>query len=252
MLLEKAWAKVCGNYENSIQGLCSEALRLLTGAPVERIEHLDIQEVWGKIFKAYNYGYTICCLAEKETKPKVKLDDLDLFSPYAYSVVAAYEYDVEYGTARLLKIKNSGSQKWLGMFSDTSKVWKDELKEKTGVKPGDDSTILISIEDYLCYFRTTLVCMNYSEFNSKSIKGKHAFGESSLINISVKSYGTISFTVFQFNQKYVGRNESKEPSFIRFVLGKKRKGHELIYNKFPIKYIEGKTGYSEYTTITDY
>ena len=34
MLLEKAWAKINGNYENSIKGFVSEAFRALTGAPV--------------------------------------------------------------------------------------------------------------------------------------------------------------------------------------------------------------------------
>lgn len=66
MLVEKAWAKISGNYENSIKGLCCESFRALTGAPVEYIDHSRIIEVWEKLNQAFNQGYVICALAEKE------------------------------------------------------------------------------------------------------------------------------------------------------------------------------------------
>jgi len=37
ILLEKAWAKACGNYANTIGGLEYEALKALTGAPCKII-----------------------------------------------------------------------------------------------------------------------------------------------------------------------------------------------------------------------
>ena len=39
LLLEKAWAKVNGNYENTIKGFVSEAFRALTGTPVVFYKH---------------------------------------------------------------------------------------------------------------------------------------------------------------------------------------------------------------------
>jgi len=38
-LLEKAWAKVNGSYDNTITGLPSDALKCLTGAPVDFYSH---------------------------------------------------------------------------------------------------------------------------------------------------------------------------------------------------------------------
>jgi hypothetical protein len=57
MLLEKAWAKVSGNYENSIKGLCCESFRALTGAPVEYLDHSYIPKVWASISDAASHGY---------------------------------------------------------------------------------------------------------------------------------------------------------------------------------------------------
>ena len=41
-LLEKAWAKACGSYAQTIGGITSESLRALTGAPTYNINHSEI------------------------------------------------------------------------------------------------------------------------------------------------------------------------------------------------------------------
>jgi len=250
MLLEKAWAKVCGSYENSIMGLCCESFRALTGAPVEYITHAYIQEVWKSIMDAYNNGYTMCALAERESMVKTKAKENDLFSAYAYSIIKVHEYEVEDGSVRLLKVRNQGNTKWLKRFHENSNVHKQELKEKTGTKPGDDSTLLISIEDYLCYFKSTLICKNNEHMSSSSMRCKHAFGDSTMLRISVSNSEKVSFTVSQFNQKFVGRDESLKGSFIRFILAREKDHDELEAKRFPIKYIDGVCGFEEYSTIT--
>ena len=52
MLLEKAWAKVNGSYENTITGLPADALKCLTGAPVEYYNHdfYSDEDMWMTIF----------------------------------------------------------------------------------------------------------------------------------------------------------------------------------------------------------
>ena len=59
MLLEKAWAKVNGNYENSIKGFVSEAFRALTGAPVVFFKHMYIEDIWDEISEADQSKYII-------------------------------------------------------------------------------------------------------------------------------------------------------------------------------------------------
>lgn len=60
MLLEKAWAKVNGNYENTIIGLPSDALKCLTGAPVEYYSHEYFgDELWDVIRDSDRLNYII-------------------------------------------------------------------------------------------------------------------------------------------------------------------------------------------------
>ncbi len=49
--MEKAWAKVNGSYEATITGLPSDALKALTGAPVDFYSHdfYTDQELWDLI-----------------------------------------------------------------------------------------------------------------------------------------------------------------------------------------------------------
>lgn len=49
LLLEKAWAKINKTYENTITGYASEALRFLTGAPVEFYNHDYHEDIWDQI-----------------------------------------------------------------------------------------------------------------------------------------------------------------------------------------------------------
>ena len=52
LLLEKAWAKVCRSYENTIIGYTGEALKALTGAPVKFLDHSFEEDIWEELLQA--------------------------------------------------------------------------------------------------------------------------------------------------------------------------------------------------------
>lgn len=59
-LLEKAWAKVKGAYENAESGLIRTGIRALTGAPgFSHYEPFDIDEIYETIRAADVAGYLI-------------------------------------------------------------------------------------------------------------------------------------------------------------------------------------------------
>jgi len=249
MLIEKAWAKVSGNYENSIKGLCCESFRALTGAPVDYINHSHLSEVWEKLSEAFNQGFVMCALAEKEKFIESKFDENDLFSAYAYSITKIHEIQQDDGRTRLVRISDPGNQKWLSMFKDSSKVLEEELKQNKASKSSEDS-VLISIEDYLCYFRTSLICQANSHMNSSSLRCKQNFGDHNVVRISLSESEKVSFTISQFNQKFVGRTQNKEPAFMRTIFARERDNSEEESKDFPYEYIDGKAGHEENITIS--
>ena len=74
LLLEKAWAKVNGNYDNSQIGQISEAFRALTGAPVTFFNHnddkvgqtLSTDEIWDQLLKVEQHGYVACASTNRQ------------------------------------------------------------------------------------------------------------------------------------------------------------------------------------------
>lgn len=70
MLLEKAWAKVCGNYANTVGGLEIEALMALTGAPCSMIlnSSISLDDLWSYISKSDKRDFVMCCSVGDQPK----------------------------------------------------------------------------------------------------------------------------------------------------------------------------------------
>lgn len=103
-MLEKAWAKVNGNYENTIKGFVSEAFRALTGAPVVFYKHDYVESLWDKMAHADRSNYIICASASKGELNKKEFDKMGLISDHAYSVISLHEVDTDLGVVQLIKL----------------------------------------------------------------------------------------------------------------------------------------------------
>ena len=133
MLLEKAWAKINGNYENSIKGFVSEAFRALTGAPVVFFKHVYIKDIWEEISEADRSNYIFCASSGDKESNKGRYEEIGLISEHAYSVIDAIEVDTPQGREKLLKIRNPwGHKEWLGKWSDNDDSWTEELRKEVG------------------------------------------------------------------------------------------------------------------------
>lgn len=113
----------------------------------------------------------------------------------------------------------------------------------------NDGVFFIWVEDYLSYFRTTVIWKLHKDYESNAIRWKHSLGDYTLIKITIKRGGLIFFTVSQFNQRWVRRSQEYEPSFVRMLLSKIVPDDEYESSSFPLKFIEGKWWKDEDTTI---
>ena len=124
MILEKAWAKVNGNYENTIKGFVSEAFRALTGAPVIFFKHDFVESLWNHMIEADKKCYIICASASKGELNKKEFDKMGLISDHAYAVISLHVVDTDQGEVKLIKMRNPwGHKEWMGDWSDTSDLW---------------------------------------------------------------------------------------------------------------------------------
>jgi hypothetical protein len=95
--LEKAWAKVNGSYEGTITGLPSDALKALTGAPVEFYGHdfYTDEELWAMIKEADERRYiSLASSAGEETlMQETQMKHVGLVTDHAYTIVSVYEIE---------------------------------------------------------------------------------------------------------------------------------------------------------------
>eukprot|EP00392_Amoebophrya_sp_AT5.2_P018594 g19162.t1 len=189
LLLEKAFAKLCGSYANLEGGSTIWALRAMTGDhcrwyekdksggvrwkrwdfvnledprkhPVCKDkrngtlkgtnETLNVHEMWHSVFRYNRRGSVLCASGAQ------RMDGL--VSGHAYSILDAYESkevgrtgDVE---LKLVRIRNPwGSGEWKGDWSDKSEKWNEfpNVKKKIYV-PGNDGSFWMEWHDYCSYW----------------------------------------------------------------------------------------------------
>ena len=247
LLAEKAWAKVNGSYENTIQGMTSEALRALSGAPCEFINHdaMEDESLWKTIIEADGRNYIICASAGKGNLSKEEYSSLGLVSDHAYAVLQAREVNTTRGGEkgeRLLQLRNPwGHLEWTGDWSDKSSLWTPLLKKKLGYVDADDGSFFMSFEDYLSYYRSTTIAKIHDDYIYNSIKCEHQMGSSSLLKLTVTTATKGFVTCSQIQQRIMSmKYHNYETSETNMLLGKVT--YEEDSTEPTYEFIEGVSG----------
>ncbi|KAF8597838.1 cysteine proteinase [Ceratobasidium sp. AG-I] len=151
-LLEKAYAKIHGDYASLKGGSESEAIEDMTGALSTTFhvhDILDTDKFWDEQLLNANKNVLFGCLLDSMVGPNADSKVKGLYTLHSYSVLNA----LEVAGKRFLRLRNPwGESEWTGRWSDGSKEWTPEwlarlpeLKHKFG----DDGEFLMEYEDFL-------------------------------------------------------------------------------------------------------
>ena len=201
-----------------------ELFRVFTGAPVEKINHDFLDDVWDKISNAYYEGSIICALADSEDDYKYSPED-DLSSSYAYYVSGIHEITSGGCKIRLLEVTKPDKIKWLNLFGDTTEKWKHRIRSRVG-----DNSVLVTLRDYVCYFNHTLVCSANSRFASSSMRCRQ-YNDPTLLKVSLFTSEKVSFTIHQIMKKYLGRSSLQKSDYMRIIIARVEESGELTYTE---------------------
>lgn len=146
--LEKAFAKVNGNYEAIGGGWQSEAWRIMTGAPSKfyMSNTIDSVSAFNVIADALYRGY----LVGADTPGGTTL--YGLAGGHAHSVVGAYSLKDAYGNVQriLLRIRNPwGADSYSGPWYDGDPNWTANYKAQVPYVNGNDGYFFIEDVDFL-------------------------------------------------------------------------------------------------------
>lgn len=159
-LIEKAFAKLNGNYEQCASGHFGEAMTDLTGEGCESFETktVDPKSFWDQLVYFHEEAFLMgCSVPLPESGGSIESDNgRGLLMGHAYGVLRVVQ--TRRGQ-RLLQIRNPwGSKEWNGPYSDGSREMTPELRAELNHKDADDGTFYMSYEDWLANFSDFAVC----------------------------------------------------------------------------------------------
>ncbi|XP_070584010.1 calpain-14-like [Erythrolamprus reginae] len=158
-LLEKAYAKLCGSYEDLQIGQVSEALVDFTGGVNMTIKLADAPpDLWDILTRATYSSSLMGC--QTQAGPTRVLAN-GLVAGHAYAVTGIRKVTCKHGPENLVRLRNPwGKVEWKGDWSDSSGKW--ELlspKEKILLRRNsDDGEFWMSVEDLKIHFVDLMIC----------------------------------------------------------------------------------------------
>ncbi|KFH66966.1 hypothetical protein MVEG_07490 [Podila verticillata NRRL 6337] len=154
-LMEKAYAKIHGDYETLTGGFTSEGIEDLTGGISSILFTDDIlnkDRFWEKEMKQVNKATLMgCSINFQDDNTEMR----GIQPGHAYSVLDVAEFDGE----RLVHIRNPwGAIEWTGDWSDQSDKWTPEAIKQLKLEDKDDGRFWMSFKDFLGIFTTIDRC----------------------------------------------------------------------------------------------
>ena len=176
VLLEKAWAKLNGNYAYSLDGSPSEAFDALTDAYTE-ILHVSPPEK-DEIYKSLNDGQMKGYILTAETSGEGKIEEYGLVPFRAYIILEVIEVMSKYKKVKLIHLRNlwGNGDEWSGDWCNSSSLWTPELRSICHVPELEDQknistgTFWMSIDDFSKYFYITYITHIYPDYVSSQVK----------------------------------------------------------------------------------
>ncbi|NXN71885.1 CAN14 protein, partial [Himantopus himantopus] len=259
-LLEKAYAKLYGSYEDLQIGQVSEALVDFTGGVNIRIKLAAAPpDLWDILTRA---TYSRSLMGCQTHLGATKVLKNGLVAGHAYTVTGIRKVTCQYGPENLVRLRNPwGKIEWKGDWSDSSYKW--ELlspKEKILLrKKKEDGEFWMSLRDFKIHFVDLMICKltpdlmsqedgkkwMYSLKSGRWVKGSTAGGSLGFCNDtfwmnpqywlqvlpvedSKKSLGSCN-VVISLMQKHSSKHRNRAPHlFIGFSLYKYQESNRKL------------------------
>ncbi|PLB51215.1 cysteine proteinase [Aspergillus steynii IBT 23096] len=233
-LLEKAYAKIHGDYDALWGGWSGEAVEDMTGGVTTTIATNRILKksmLWKELVDPEG-GFVFAASALAAGRDSARGG---LAMGHAYSIIRATEQQDEDGNpVRLVLIRNpwgerneKGTGEWNGPWSDGSREWTPYWLEKLQHKFGDDGIFWITYEDMLSTFaflhRTRIFDKKWTivqRWTSVSVPWVTGFLQTKF-DVDVKKAGPVVFVLSQIDKRYFRALEGQYEFALHFILREK-------------------------------
>lgn len=219
-LLEKAYAKLRGNYKNLDGGYSEEVLVDLTGGISETLEVEDMEydavNLFKMLYKMWKMDTLISAAIYKTLgKERERKRENGLLEGHAYSVTRLAQVTFENNMERLVRFRNPwGLQEWNGAWSDKSKEWmsfSEDDRKKVGLTNEEEGEFWMRIEDVMtefdafnfCHKEESAMIAIVSDAQAQKAKwSSHSFKDRWVKHVS-SGGGNVDTDVYWRNPQYI-------------------------------------------------
>ncbi|CAI2384940.1 unnamed protein product [Moneuplotes crassus] len=242
ILIEKAWAKINGSYEDIESGNSGDALISLVPFPIERYNEKELEDKENtpeKIHKACNYNYIVTassrpCEGDQDRKLKVEEPLSGIVSNHCYIISGSYKIRVGTQTEHILKLSNPwASQAYKGAWRDSDNRWTEELKETVKFNSKYDGEFYISYRNFLYCFESVTVCKFNPYLRVTSRKMSHKQDSYVLTELTLRANTNLTINIHQYLKRFF-KSDGYRPANARVLLAEKTGDR-----KSPFKYVNG-------------
>ena len=167
ILLEKAWAKLNGNYAKTIGGEPHEVFDVITNAYSEKIRNktANADVIWRQLMNGERNGFIMTAGTSGDTY-NLDLEEKGLVPGHAYTLLGVKEVQTSSGKVKLVHLRNPwGNGEWSGDWCDSSRKWTSELKKECDFdRAKNDGSFWMSYNDYLKYYLVAGICHLYEDY----------------------------------------------------------------------------------------
>ena len=164
LLLEKAYAKLCGSYAALKSGWAYEAMIDLTGSPYTTIRFEDPDtaksiadgSLWQKVLQFDNAGYLQSASTPGEDtltvggERRAKDASTGLVGGHAYAFLRAVQTHQGHKLVEMRNPWGQGGMEWSGDWSDKSPLWTESLKVNLHHFDTAEESIFLKILSQYC------------------------------------------------------------------------------------------------------
>ncbi|KRX05710.1 hypothetical protein PPERSA_09850 [Pseudocohnilembus persalinus] len=195
LILEKAYAKCYGSYQQIISGKIGHAITDLTGAPSKQIStQVGAEKIWNFIVSNADEGYVLSADPNRNEQLK-QGQNIDI--GYSFAILNYQIVKFQGNQEKIIQIRNPwGSYQWQGDWSNKSQKWDQQSKKQCNLNE-NDGKFWININDFVKEFKAVTVNYLVEDYLYTSYQISLKKTNMSLVRFNVKYDNTHIFIGIQ-------------------------------------------------------
>lgn len=226
MILEKAWAKRVGSYENTELSSLANCLHDLTAAPTREVQ--PEPDNWDDIVVSKEKNFVVAASAGSTKSSHKLLETVGLIGNISYAVLRTADVG-----EKIIQLRNPWSKvEWNGDWSDKSEKWTAKMKKRLDYEAKDDGTFWMSFGDFCEYFSNVTICEYSHNWVLSSSQMSHDLNSYCVFELEIPKSDEYVLTIHQKDQIREQVFSKYDYSTVRIIICREgRHGTEHAFGK---------------------